>query len=164
SVLFDAGPVYFEIGCMVLVLVTLGRWLEATGKLRTTAALDGLAKLLPETVRVCTDDGETTLPRASAAVGQTIRVAAGGAGPCDGIVLRQAALVDEQIVTGESRPAAKDVGANVYGGSLNLEGDLFLRVTATSEQGVLARMIEMVRQARLTRGHYERLADRLTAW
>jgi heavy metal translocating P-type ATPase len=164
SVLFDDGPVYFEVGCMVLVFVTLGRWLEATGKLRTTSALDGLTKLLPDSVCVCENGVETMRPRTEAAAGCVIRVAAGERVPCDGLVLRQSALVDEQIVTGESRPVTKDLGTSVYGGSLNLEGDLFLRVTATSEDGVLARMIELVRQARQTRGRYERLADRLTAW
>src|SRR5262249_19165136 len=58
SVVRNQGPVYFEVGCMVLVLVTLGRWLEATGKLKTTAALEALHRLLPDTARVLRSGGE----------------------------------------------------------------------------------------------------------
>ena len=81
SVVREQGPVYFEVGCAVLVLVTLGRWLEATGKLRTTEAIEGLQKLLPERVRVVVGDGETVLPLGDVQVGATVHTLAGGAHP-----------------------------------------------------------------------------------
>ncbi len=63
-----SGHVYFEVGCLVLVMVTLGRWLESSGKLKTTEALDALEKLLPEHVRVIgSDDHENIVPLARTA-------------------------------------------------------------------------------------------------
>ena len=95
SVLRNAGPVYFEVGCMVLLLVTLGRWLEATGRARATHALDALEKLLPERVRLLADGSEK--PLAEVVIGEQLHVRAGERVPCDGIVLRQPAWLDEQF-------------------------------------------------------------------
>jgi len=164
SVFRDDGPVYFEVGCAVLVLVTLGRWLEATGKLRTTEALASLHRLLPDQARLVDGDHEQLVPCATISVGQRVRVLPGERIPCDGIVERNSASVDAQALTGESLPAVKEPGDNVFGGSLNLDGDLYIRVTAAAGAGTLARLIELVRQARNAKGHYERLADRVTAW
>jgi heavy metal translocating P-type ATPase len=164
SVLRDQGPVYFEVGCVVLVLVTLGRWLEATGKLRAAAALEGLQRLLPETACVVQGDDETSLPLDQVRPGDCLRVRAGERIPCDGRVLRNTAAVDEQALTGESLPTAKGPGDRVYGGSLNLDGDLYVVATAAARAGLIARMIELVRQAGRQQGRYQRLADRVSAW
>jgi heavy metal translocating P-type ATPase len=164
SVVREQGAVYFEVGCTVLVLVTLGRWLEAAGKLRTSAAIEALHKLLPDTVRVLRDGREDTVPAHELAVGDCIHVVAGERLPCDGRILRNRAALDEHVVTGESEAVVKEPGDSVFGGTLNLDGDLFIAVTATSETGTLARLIELVRAARQAKGHYERLADRVSAW
>lgn len=164
AVIRDAGPVYFEVGCIVLVLVTLGRWLEATGKLKTTAALQALHRLLPDTACVVRAGAEATVPLTEVQVGDCLHVRAGERFGCDGIVSQGRAAVDEQVVTGEGEPATREPGDRVHGGSLNLDGDLFVTVTSPAKGGALARLIELVRQARLTRGHYELLADRVTAW
>lgn len=162
SVMRDDGPVYFEVGCMVLVLVTLGRWLEATGKLRTTATLEALHRLLPESVRVVTADGETEVPLSAVDRGALVRVLPGERVPCDGVVRGQPATVEEHLVTGESGGVVKEPGDSVYGGSLSVDGTLLLEVTAPANAGTLARLVEMVRAALRSKGRYERLADRLT--
>jgi heavy metal translocating P-type ATPase len=164
SVVRDRGAVYFEVGCLVLVLVTLGRWLEATGKLRTTAAIEGLQRLLPEQARVVAGGDESCVPLAEVDVGACLRVLPGERVPCDGRVQHNPATVDEQILTGESRAVPKGPGDPVFGGTLNLDGDLYLTVTAPASGGTLARMAELVRRARLTKGRHERLADRVSAW
>jgi heavy metal translocating P-type ATPase len=164
SVLRDDGPVYFEVGCMVLILVTLGRWLEATGKLRATTALEALQRLLPTSARVVRDGTEELVPLAAVTPGQVVRVLAGERIPCDGVVERHPATVDEQALTGESAPASKEPGDPVFGGTLNLDGDLAITVTAAAGAGALARMIDLVRRARLSKGRYERLADRVSTW
>jgi heavy metal translocating P-type ATPase len=167
SVVRDRGPVYFEVGCMVLVLVTLGRWLEATGRLKAGAAIEALHRLLPETVRRLRPGGdgadEDIIPLEQLGVGDRLRVLAGERIPCDGVLLGHAATVDEQVLTGESRPAVKEPGDRVLGGALNLDGVLLLEATAPPRGGALARLIELVRTARLTRGRFERLADRMAA-
>jgi heavy metal translocating P-type ATPase len=164
SVVRDAGPVYFEVGCMVLVLVTLGRWLEATGKLKTTAAIEGLQRLLPEAVRVERPGGETAVPLADVQVGDRVHVLPGERVPCDGRVRRWPVTVDEQIITGESGTAVKEVGDLVFGGTLAVDGDLFLDVRATARDGTLARLVHEVRAALRRKGRYERLADRVARW
>jgi heavy metal translocating P-type ATPase len=164
SVIRDEGPVYFEIGCAVLVLVTLGRWLEATGKLRTTAALDSLQRLVPERVRILRGPHETEVPLEAVCLGDHLHVLPGERIPCDGQVLNHSVTVDEQVVTGESAPAVKEPGERIFGGSLNLDGDLTLTVTATAHEGVLARIMEHTRAAQRAKGRYERLADRVAGW
>jgi len=162
SVLRDDGAVYFEIGCAVLVLVTLSRWLEACNKLRAVAALDSLQRLLPDRVRRLDDAGETSVPLAEIAAGDVLHVLAGERIPCDGCVERQPATVDEQVVTGESRPVVKEPGDAVHAGGLNLDGGLVLRATAPAAGSSLARLIERVQEARKTKSRSERAADRVT--
>jgi heavy metal translocating P-type ATPase len=164
SVVRDAGPVYFEVGCMVLVLVTLGRWLEATGKLKTTATIEGLQRLLPETVRVDRPRGEIQVPLDDVQVGDRVRVLAGERIPCDGWLRRRAVTIDEQLLTGESGTVIKEVGDPVFGGTLAVDGDALLEVSATARQGTLARLIQAVRAALHAKGRYERLADRVATW
>lgn len=161
----ETGPVYFEVSCMILVLVTVGRWLEATGKLRSTQALDQLERLLPETVLQLQTDGTwQDVPLAEVPVGSTLKVWAGDRIPTDGRLLSAMAVVDEQLMTGESWPVEKYRNDPLSGGTLNLAGELQLEVTATARSGTLARLIAAVREARLQKGHYEQLADRVTHW
>lgn len=164
SVLKGDGQVYFEVGCMVLVLVTLGRWLEATGRLKAAKALDELEKLLPETVRKLTGGTETTAPLAEVCVRDELRVLPGERFPTDGRLSRNSASVDEQLLTGESHPVEKHPGDPILAGTLNLDGDVLLHVTAVAGEGSFARLIEFLRSARQSRGHYQRLGDALASW
>ncbi len=165
SVFTGAGHVYFEVACTVLVMVTIGRWLEATGKLRTTAALEALEKLLPEQVRLVQPNGQVAeVATASVRPGDRLRVLAGERIATDGTIDRGCASVTQQLLTGESRPVTKAVGDEVLGGSLNLDGELVVLVTAPANEGSLARLIELVRTARLSKGRYQRLADRVSSW
>ena len=164
SVLRGTGHIYFEVGCVVLVMVTLGRWLDATGKLQTTAALDALEKLLPERVRLVRDGCTSFVPPEQVCTGDCLRVLAGERFSFDGRLLAGLADVDEQILTGESRPVAKRPGDVVHAGTLNLDGDLLLGVTAELREGTLQRMVDLVRKARLAKGYHARLADRVSSW
>ena len=151
---------------MILVMTTLGRWLEVTGRLKASAALDALARLLPEQVRRIGRGGEPEqlIPLEQVAVGDRLRVLPGERFPADGRVERNAALVDEQVLTGESRPVLKEQGSRILGGTLNLDGDLVVEVTAVGAEGTLARLVELVKQARQSKGRYQRLVDRISAW
>lgn len=158
------GHVYFEVSCVILVLVTLGRWLEATGRLQASSALDELEKLIPETVRCVDANGAThSVPRNNVAVGQLVRVLSGERIPVDGQVTRGRAVVDEQFFTGESIPVEKHTGSAVLGGSLNLDGDLLIEVQAPATAGALGRLVEAVRTARLRKGRFQLLADQWSA-
>ncbi len=164
NVFRGAGQIYFEVGCVVLTMVTLGRWLEATGKLKTTESLSALEQLLPEKARVRRGERWELTPLADLAIGDIVRVLPGERLPTDGCVINSVVSVDEQTLTGESRPAVKEPGDHLLGGALNLDGDLWMEVTAPASAGTLARLIDAVRAARLCKGHYERMADRVAAW
>jgi heavy metal translocating P-type ATPase len=164
SVVRDEGPVYFEVGCTVLVLVTIGRWLEAVGRFKASRALAGLQKLLPEEVRVQDGDGECTKPLASIRGGDRLRVVAGERIPCDGEVESGRALVDQQVLTGESEPVECGPGTRVLGGSLNLDGSLVVRVSAPVTEGAFGRLLAATRIAFETRGRHQRLAERVSRW
>ncbi len=160
------GHVYYEVSCVILVLVTLGRWLEATGRRQASEALHALETLLPETVhRVLTVAGEkreseVLIPLADVRVGDLLRVRTSERVPVDGLVTRGTASVDEQFFTGESWPASKRPGSSLLGGTLNLDGDLLIEATALPQQGALGRLVDAVRQAQSAKGRNEQLADR----
>lgn len=158
--------IYFEVGCVILVAVTLGRWLEATGKRKTLETLRNLERLLPRTVRrlVSAADADSTteeIELAEVQVDDVIRVLPGERIPVDGVVRVGRASVDEQLISGESVPLTKEAGDVVFGGTLNLDGDLWIRVTAVPSSGTLQRLVEAVERAANTRGHEQRLADRI---
>jgi len=163
SVFRGRGPIYFEVGCFILVMTTLGRWLEATGKLKASAALDALTRLLPETVRRIKGGLEESIPREEIRKGDLLRVLPGERFPADGRVFGQAGSVDEQMLTGESRPVLKEPDDRVVGGTLNLDGDLTIAVSEAGQESTLARILEMVRLARESKGRYQRLADHVAS-
>lgn len=163
STLRSEGPVYFEVGCAVLVLVTLGRWLEARGKQEATAALDGLERLLPSDVHRWEAGSLVDVPLQSVSIGDRLFVRAGERIPTDGRIVAGLASVDTQLLTGESRPCVVETGDAVIGGSLNLDGGLTIEATAAAHGGTLQRLVECILEARLKKGCYQRLADRLAA-
>jgi len=165
SVLRGSGHVYFEVGSMVLVFVSLGRWLEAKGKRRTGESLDALANLLPATVRRLDTHGNfLEKPREQVLTGDVLRVLPGERFPVDGLIAAGEASVDEQMVTGESNPIEKSSGDTVLSGTLNVDGDLRIEVTAADGRETVSRLIELVRTARSAKGRQEQLADRIAAW
>jgi len=155
------GHVYFEVVCMILLAVTLGRWLEATGKLKTTEALRSLEKLLPESVRRVDGGTETEVPLKDIGETDRIRVLPGERIPVDGRIVRNVAAVDEQAITGESQPVVKETGDAVYSGSLNLDGDLIIETTKPPQESAVSRLVEAVVRAAEAKAPYVRLADRL---
>ena len=156
--------VYFEVGCMILVAVTLGRWLEATGKLRASRALQSLQKLMPDTARRLIERTEQQIPLADVQQGDLIRILAGERIPVDGHVEGASTTIDEQIVTGENVPRTKQAGDAVYGGTLNIGSELLVRTSANGGQGTVQRMVAAVAQAVTTRSEEQRFADRLATW
>lgn len=164
SVWRGSGDIYFEVGCMILVMVTLGRWLEATGKLQSTKALDQLEQLLPNEVTRLRNGNREIISRDEIERHDQLAVPAGERIPADGVLASSSATVDEQLVTGESWPAEKTQGDALTGGTLNLDGELILVVSAKPDEGTLARLIEAAREARDQQGRYQQLADRISQW
>jgi heavy metal translocating P-type ATPase len=158
------GHVYFEVAATILVAITLGRWLEATGKLKTTAAMRGLKKLLPDQVRLLLSSGEHLVNASGLSAGDVFRTLPGERIAADGQIVRHEAAVDEQAVTGESLPVLRRPGERVISGTLVVDGPLEICATAAANEGTLARMIEAVARATEGRTSYERLAERISRW
>ena len=157
-----SGHVYFEVACVVLVAMTLGRWLEAQGKLQTTAALRGLKQLLPDTVRILRNGALQLVETSKLAAGDEYRVLPGERIAADGEVVRHEAAIDEQVVTGESLPVIRRPGHRIFSGAMVLDGPLDIRATAPAGEGTLARMIEAVTQATAARTRHQRLAEQIS--
>jgi heavy metal translocating P-type ATPase len=163
SVFRGAGHIYFEVGCVILLLVMAGRWLEASGRVRARDSLDALERLLPDRVRTLRDGCEVLVPRAELRLGDRIRVIAGDRICSDGRIVEGITSVDEQLVTGESWAAHKSTGDAVFGGTLNLDGSVVVELTASPLEGTVQRLIRAVNEARAQKGHYERLAERVSS-
>lgn len=164
STVRGTGPVYFEIGCAVLVLVTLGRWLEARGKQQAAAALDTLEKLLPSEVERYEAGSFRRVALDDVRIDDRLRIRAGERIPVDGRILRGVASIDAQILTGESLAKVCEVGDVVLGGMLNLDGDLTIVATASPRGGTWRRLLDCMRSARQAKGRHQLLADRVSAW
>ena len=157
------GHVYFEVSCMVLLAVTLGRWLEATGKLKTTAALRDLRRLLPDRVRRLAQGAEQEIALAAVLPGDVLRILPGEHLPTDGVIAAGVAAIDEQTVTGESVPTEKRPGDPVYSGTCDLDGELLVTVTTPPGAGTLERLIDAVTAA-AGASRQQRLAETISAW
>ena len=164
SVVRGEGSIYFEVGCVVLAFLTLGRWFEASGKMKMSQALDDLAKLLPDSVHQVLGDTIRDVPRDAVQIGDSLRVLAGERFAVDGRIVVGEAEIDEQTVTGEGRTVTKVAGDSVYSGTLNRDGDLRIIVTAAAGQETVSRLLELVRKARRTPGDFQRLADQIAVW
>ncbi len=157
------GHVYFEVACMVLLAVTLGRWFEASGKLQTTAALRDLEALLPDRVRRVRDGVEAEIPLADVAVGDVLRILPGEQVPVDARIQCGRAEFDERTVSGESEPVVRGPGDIVRSGTTNLDGEIVIVATAAPGAGTLEQLIAAVNAA-VGASATQRLADRITAW
>jgi heavy metal translocating P-type ATPase len=163
NVLQGAEKVYFEVGATVLVMVTLGRWFEATGKQKATEALDQLSALLPSMSRRQTPDGVVDVPSLEIQTGDRLIIRPGERFPTDAVIELGQTTVDEQVFTGESTPVGRIVGDQVLAGTVNLDGQVTVSATAPFRGGSFGRLLNLLQQARLSRGHYQRLADRVSA-
>jgi Cu+-exporting ATPase len=154
---------YFEGSAVVITLVLLGKWLEARAKRQTTDAIRALHALRPARARVMGLDGEMEIPIDELLVADHVVVLAGERFAADGVVLEGQTQVDEAMLTGEPLPVAKTVGDVVTGGSINGEGRVVVKVTATGTATVLANIIRSVEDAQAAKAPIQRLVDQVSA-
>ena len=156
--------VYFEAAGVITVLVLLGQLLELKARENTSGAIRALLDLAPKTARRITDQGEAEVPVDAIVVGDRIRVRPGEKIAVDGEVVDGRSAVDESMVTGESMPVTKEVGARVIGGTINRSGALVITAQKVGHDSMLARIVQMVANAQRSRAPIQRLADRVSAW
>ena len=162
--LLQGNPhLYFESGAVVILLVRLGKWLEARAKRRTLGALQALQSLWPQTARIRRDGAESEVPVRLLARGDIIVVRPRERIPADGRVIEGASEVDQSLITGESRAIPIAIGDHTIGGAINGSGLLALETTAVGAETMLARITRMVADAQGAKAPIQRLVDRVSA-
>jgi len=160
-----AVAVYFEAAAVITVLVLLGQVLELRAREQTSGAIRALLDLAPKTARrLKADQSEEEVPLDAIAVGDRLRVRPGEKIPVDGELIEGHSAVDESIVTGESMPVTKEVGAKVIAGTLNTTGGFIMRAEKVGRDTMLSRIVQMVAAAQRSRAPIQRLADQVSGW
>lgn len=161
---FSGGTaLYFDTGTMVIVLVTAGRYLEATAKVRASSALRSLLDVRPATVRILRGKKETHVPASSVAVGEISKVLPGERIPLDGVVVKGETSVNESFLTGESLPVEKAAGSKVFAATVNIDGVIHMRVTAIELNTLHAQFVRLMAEAQRTRSPIQQLVDRISS-
>jgi Cu2+-exporting ATPase len=158
---FDV-EIWWELATLITVML-LGHWLEMRSIAQAQGALSALAALLPDTGERVTADGTEEVPIAQLRVDDVVLVRPGARVPADGVVVDGTADVDESMITGESRPVAKQPGEAVIAGTVAAGGSLRIRVTATGDQTALSGIMRLVAQAQASASRTQALADRAAA-
>ena len=177
------GHVYFMEAAAIISLVSTGHWLEARVSDQAGGALRSLLNLAPQTARrlqsaapapakdfdirnfkpvATVEMTEAEVPVADLEIDDRIALRPGDRVPVDGVVLEGASAVDEAMLTGESVPVDKKSGDELYAGTVNVNGRLVMRVTATGEATALAHIIAAVQRAQTSRADIQRLGDRIS--
>jgi Cu+-exporting ATPase len=176
------GHVYFMEAAAIITLISFGHWLEARVSARASSALEKLLNLAPQTARrVAVPQGgisprnfldlrrltsaatEVEVPVSELKIGDLVALRPGDRVPVDGVVNEGDSAVDEAMLTGESTPVDKSARSELYAGTVNLNGRLVMRVTATGESTALAHIIAAVQRAQTSRADIQRLGDRVSS-
>jgi len=156
--------VYFEAAAVIVVLILLGRWMEARAKGRTGAAIQKLLGLQARTARVLVDGDTQDVAIERIRTGDILVVRPGERIAVDGEVTNGSARVDESMITGEPVPVAKTIGDPVTGGTVNGSGAFQFRATRVGADTTLAQIIRMVEEAQGTKLPIQGMVDRITLW
>jgi len=165
ALLFRPGShLYFMEAAGILTLISIGHWLEARMSRKAAAALEKLARLAPPTARRLEPDGTVReISVEEIRPGDRIIVLPGDQIPVDGTAVEGSSSVDESMLTGESTPVTKRPGDRVYTGTINRDGRLVVKATATGSGTVLAHIVSIVQRAQSSQAQVQRLADRISS-
>ncbi|OQC20644.1 MAG: putative copper-transporting ATPase PacS [Planctomycetes bacterium ADurb.Bin069] len=160
------GHVYFMEAAAIITVISVGHWLETRVAAHASGALKALLELAPETARRLERDHrgerEVEVPAGALRSGDLIALRPGDRLPTDGVAVEGHSAVNEAMLTGEAAPVDKAAGSKLYAGTVNLNGRLVVRVTATGEATALAHIIAAVQRAQTSRADIQRLADRVS--
>lgn len=153
---------YYESCGMILTLITVGKYLEARSKRRTSDAISKLVDLAPKTAVVVRDGKEQEIPASQVAVGDIFLLRAGKSVPCDGVVIEGSCTADQSALTGESIPVEKNVGDRVMSASISAGGFVKCRCEKTEQDSTLSQIIALVEDASASKAPIARLADKIS--
>ena len=159
-----AMHLYFESAAVILVLITLGKYLEAVSKGKTSQAIKKLMGLAPKTATVIRNNQEVIVPLEDVVVGDIIVVKPGEKLPVDGEVIEGRTSVDESMLTGESIPVEKSTGSPVIGASINKTGLIHYKATKVGKDTALAQIVKLVEDAQGSKAPIAKLADVISSY
>ena len=163
--LTSLGEGFFWELVTLIDIMLLGHWLEMRSVRQASGALDELAKLMPDEAERIQEDGSTeTVSAASLQTGDLLLVRPGASVPADGEVSEGQSSLNESMITGESRPVKKSTGDKVIAGTINGDGSLRIKVTATGDETALAGIMRLVDQAQKSKSQTQLLADQAAGW
>ena len=154
---------YFESAGAILALITLGKYLEARSKSRTSEAITKLVNLAPKTATILRDGVETDVAVEDVRVGDTVIVRPGQSIPVDGIILDGSTSVDQSALTGESMPVEKEPGDAVAAATINKSGFIRFEASKVGDDTTLARIIALVEEASSSKAPIAKLADQISS-
>ena len=149
---------YYESAAVVITLVMFGKYLEGTSKAKTKGAIKKLMELSPD-MAVLADGTEVSTD--SLKVGDVVLVRPGAKIPLDGVVTKGSSGVNEAMITGESIPVTKEEGSSVIGGTININGALYVEITKVGQDTTLSKIIKFVEDAQGKKAPISKLADKV---
>jgi P-type Cu+ transporter len=157
--------VYFESAAIIVTLVLLGQVLELRARRQTSSAIRALLDLSPKTAhRILANGADEEIPLEHVRAGDKLRVRPGERVPVDGTVTEGSSSVDESMLTGESLPVEKLVGAKVIGGTVNQTGSFIMTAEKLGSETLLAQIVRMVSEAQRSRAPIQSLADTVSGY
>ncbi len=159
---FHGEASYFESSALIVTLILLGKYFEALSTGRAGEAMQKLMELSVKKARLVSGQGEKEIELDKVRVGDILLVKPGEKIPLDGEVVEGRSMVDEAMLTGESMPVEKSVGAKAYGATLSLDGIIKIKVTQVGEETALAQIIRAVEEAQGSKAPIQKLADRIS--
>ena len=157
-----AHQLYFESAAMILTLVTVGKYLEARSKSKTSDALGKLVDLAPKTAVIIRNGEEVTVPAEQVMAGDIVVIRPGMSIPVDGVITEGNGYLDQSAITGESIPVEKGEGDTVISATINKNGSFRFRASRVGDDTTLAQIIRLVDEAGNTKAPIARLADKVS--
>ncbi|MBI5474688.1 MAG: heavy metal translocating P-type ATPase metal-binding domain-containing protein [Ignavibacteriae bacterium] len=154
--------VYFDTSGGLVALLLVGKFIELSAKHKTSESINRLYQMLPKKVRVKAPEGERLVSIEKLNVGERFIVKAGEKIPADGVIVTGRAVVDESLLTGESKPIEKSVGSSVVASSMNVNGILEIEAQRIGNETTLSSIIRMVERALTNKSALERTVDRIS--
>ncbi|OPZ78108.1 MAG: Copper-exporting P-type ATPase A [Alphaproteobacteria bacterium ADurb.Bin438] len=156
--------IYFESVGVIIALVTFGKYIEGVSKDKTREAIKNLVMIVPKKAKLIKDDKEFEIKASKLKCGDIVIIREGEQIPIDGEVIKGESYVDESNLTGESIPVFKVKDSKVYGATINKNGILYVKATKDSNDTVISKMVEFVKEAMNSKPKIARIADKVSLY
>ncbi|BFT94601.1 MAG: heavy metal translocating P-type ATPase [Minisyncoccus archaeiphilus] len=158
----DTKALYFESTIMILIFISLGKYLEYSARNKTNDSLKEIISLKPTIAHLVHSDKRIDVLVEDIRKGDLVMILPGEKIPIDGIIRKGKTSVDEKMITGESLPVNKGVGDNVIGGTINLNGSLEVEAINVGKNSVLSKIMQIMQDAASSKAPAQLLADKVS--